>query len=101
MQITAVGPGPHVCWVISPKALVKIHAVSKCIMGQGNKKWYKQCAFCIKSQMEGNTHLMEPKCVLPVVYESTAAPGPGTWLSTTFVYGKCGKYEHISWEDGR
>ena len=44
---------------------------------------------------------MELSCVVSVVYESTDAPRAGTWLFTTFVYGKSGKYEHISFEDGR
>ena len=44
---------------------------------------------------------MELNCVLPVVYESTDAPGTCTWLFTTFAYGKSGKYEHICLEDGR
>ena len=39
--------------------------------------------------------------MLLVVYESTNAPGTGTWLFTTFAYGNSGKYEHIYWEDGR
>ena len=101
MQITKVGPGPHVCWAVPPKASVKIQAVSECIMGHRNTKWYKQCALRVKWRMEGKTHLMELNCVLPVVYESTDAPGTGTWLFTTFAYGKSGKYEDICWEDGR
>ena len=56
---------------------------------------YKQCALRIKRRMEGETHLTELNCVLPVVYESTDAPVTGTWLFTTFAYGKSGKYEHI------
>ena len=39
--------------------------------------------------------------LLLVVYESTDAPGTGTWLFTTFVYGKSAKYEDICWEDGQ
>ena len=39
--------------------------------------------------------------MLPVVYESTDAPGTGPWLLTTFAYGKSSKYEHICWEYGR
>ena len=70
-------------------------------MGQGNTKWYKQCASRIKWRMEGKAHLKELNCVLPVVYESTDAPGTCTWLFTTFAYGKCGNYDHICWEDGR
>ena len=42
LRITGVGPGPYVCWVIPMKATVRIQAVSQCIMGQGNMKWYKK-----------------------------------------------------------
>ena len=101
MQITGVRPGPHVCWAIPPKASVKIQVVSECIMGQGNTKCYKQCALRMKWRMEGKTHVMELNCVLPVVYKSTDAPGTGTWLFTTFAYGKSSKYEHMCSEDGR
>ena len=80
---------------------MKIQAVSECIMGHGNTRWYKQCALRIKWRMEGKTHLMELNCVLPLVYESTDAPGTGTWLFTTFAYGESGKYEHICQENGR
>ena len=73
----------------------------KCIMGQGNMKWNKQCALRIQWRMERKTHLMELSCVLLVVYENTGAPGTDTWLFTTFAYGKSGRYEHISWEDWR
>ena len=64
-------------------------------MGRGNTKWYKQCALHIKWWIEGNAHLMELKCALPVEYDSTDALGTGTWLFTTFAYGKSNKYEHI------
>ena len=74
---------------------MKIQGVRDCIIGQGNPKWYKQCALCIKWRMEGKTHLMELNYVLHMVCESTDAPGTGTWLFTTFAYGKSGKYEHI------
>ena len=97
MQITGVGLGLHVCWVIPLKASMKIQAASEYIMGQGNTKWYKQCALRIKWRVEGKTHLMELNYVLPVVYESTYAPGTGTWLFTTFAYGKSSKYERILW----
>ena len=100
MQITGVGLGPHVCWAIPLKASMKIQAASEYIMGQGNTKWYKQCALRIKWRVEGKTHLLE-LYVLPVVYEGTYTPGTGTWLFTTFAYGKSSKYEHIWWEDGR
>ena len=52
-------------------------------------------AVCMAYQIEGKTHLMVLSCVLPVIYESADAPGIGTPLFTTFVYGKAGKYEHI------
>ena len=101
MRITRVGPDPHVCWAIPPKASVKIQAVSECIMGEGNMKWYKIHALRIKWRMEGKTHLMELNRVLLVVYESTDALRTGTWLFTTFAYGKSRTYEPICWEDGR
>ena len=69
--------------------------MSECIMAQGNTKWYKQCALCIKWRMEGKTHLMELNCVLHVVSESTDAPGTCTWLFTTFASGRSSRYEYI------
>ena len=74
---------------------MKIQAVAECIMGQGKTKCYKQCTLCIKWRMGGKTHHMELNCVLPVVYESTDAPGTSTWLFTTLGYGKSSKYEHL------
>ena len=90
MQITGVGPGPHVCGAIPPKASVKIQAMSECIMGHANTNWYKQCALCIQWRIEGMTHLMELSCVLPLVYESHDASGRCTWLLAAFAYGKSG-----------
>ena len=69
--------------------------------GTGKYEVVQAVRTAYKWRMEGKTHLMELNCVLPVVYESTDAPGTGTWLFTTFAYGKSGKYEHICWEDGR
>ena len=73
--------------------------MSQCIMAHVNTN--KQCVLCIKWRMEGKTHLMKLNLAPPVIYESTDDPGTGTGLFTTFVYGKCGKYEHICWEDAR
>ena len=89
------------CSGILPKASVTIQVVSECIMGQGYRKWYKQCALRITWRMDGKTLLVELNRVLHVVYESTDAPGMGTWLRKMFAYGKFGKYEHICWEDGQ
>ena len=66
---------------------MKNQAVLQCIMGQGDSKWYKQCALHVKWWMGGKTHLMELNCVLIAVYESPEAPGTATWLFTAFVYG--------------
>ena len=67
IQITRIGPGPHVCWAIPLETSVRIQAVSQSMMGKGNTKWYKECALCIKWRMEGQTHLMELNFVLCVV----------------------------------
>ena len=101
MRITGVGPGPHVCWAIRPKATVRIQAVLQCIIGRGNTKWYKQCELRIKWQIDGKTHLMEGRCALSAIYESTDASGTGTFLITTFANRKSCKYEHMCREDMR
>ena len=101
MHITRVGPGPHVCWVILPKASVRIRAVSECIMRQGNHEVVQAVHIAYQMAHTYLTYLMKLNCVLHVVYENTDAPGFGTWLFTTFAYGKSGKYGHICRGDGR